>query len=127
MQVRDFIWFWEALWAGGHWTVNREPASELDGGQGCGHNLLWLRTDAEVGVGLGKQDAAVAGEDVGCGQDEAPALVGPLLGSGLVGALLFRSIDEGDVHQDGAEILAMVVGDGIRQAKLFGEGATSVG
>ena len=44
-----------------------KPALQLDGGQGGCENLFGLGADAEVGVGLGEEDAAVAGEDVGGG------------------------------------------------------------
>jgi len=44
-------------------------ALRLDGGEGGGEDLFRLGADAEVGEGLGVEDATVAGEDVGGGEN----------------------------------------------------------
>jgi hypothetical protein len=69
-----------------------------DGGEGRGEDVFRLRADAEIGVGLGVEDTAVAGEDVGGGQDETPGLI---------------AVYKGDVDEDGAVVIAVVVGDGV--------------
>ena len=80
-------------------------------GEGGGEGFFGLGTDAEVGVGFGEEDAAVAGDDVGGGEGETPA---------------WLAVDEGDVDEDGEIVGAVVLGDGVDQAEFLGEGAAGV-
>src|ERR1039458_248113 len=81
-------------------------------GEGGGQGFFGLGADAEVGVGFGEEDAAVAGDDVGGGDGETPA---------------WFAVDEGDVDEDGEIVVAVVLGDGVGEAELFGQGAAGVG
>ena len=73
---------------------------------------MGLGADAEVGVGFSEEDAP-SGTDYICrGKEQAPARL---------------AVDEGDVDEDGEEVGAVVLGDGVDEAELFGQGAAGVG
>jgi len=70
-------------------------------------NVGGLGADAEVGVGFGKEDAAGLADDVGGGDGEAP--------TGF-------SVEEGEVDEDGLQVVLVVFGGGVYEAELLGEG-----
>jgi len=78
----------------------------------CAKCVFGLGADAEVGVGFGVEDSSVPGEDVRRGDGQAPA---------------WLPVHEGDVDEDGLQVVAVVLGDGVDQAELLGEGAGGVG
>ena len=75
-----------------------------------------------VGVGFGEGDGrfAILGglEDKGGGEREAP---------GLFALVSLIPVDEGEVHQDGTEVGAHGLGDGVGDAEGGGEAAAGVG
>ena len=81
-------------------------------GEGGGEGFFGFGADAEVGVGFGEEDSAVFGDDVGGGNGQAPA---------------WFAVDEGDVDEDGLVVGAVVLGDGVDEAELFGELVAGVG
>jgi len=62
-------------------------------------------------VGFGEEDAAVFADDIGGGDGQAPA---------------WFAVDEGDVDEDGAVVVLVVLGDGVDEAEFFSEGAGGV-
>ena len=104
--------FWGGIPVVGTWFRGQARGLLADGGQRRGKSFFGIGADAEVGVGLGKEDAAVLGEDVGGGKGRAPGVV---------------AVDEGNIDEDGAVVVAVVIGDGVGQAELRGEGAAGVG
>ena len=73
---------------------------------------MGLGTDAEIGVGLGEEDASSGIYYVCGGKGQTPTRV---------------AVDEGDVDEDGEIVVAVVLGDGVGEAELFGQGAAGVG
>ena len=57
-------------------------------------------------MGFGEEDSAVFGDDVGGGDGKAPA---------------WFAVDEGNVDEDGLVVAAVILGDGVDEAELFGE------
>src|ERR1700722_3115461 len=85
---------------------------DADGCQSGGEDLFGLRTDTKVRVGLGINNAAVAGQDVGGRQDQSPSLI---------------AVHKRDVDQDGAVVVTVILRDGVGEAKLLGKGAAGIG
>ena len=85
---------------------------DADGCQSGSEDFFGLWADAEIGVGLGKYDSPVAGQDVGGGKDQAPGLI---------------AVYEGDVDQDGAVVVAVILGDGVGEAELLCDCASGIG
>jgi len=65
-----------------------------------------LGPDAEVGVGFGEEDIAGLAYGVGGGDGQAPARL---------------SVEEGEVDEDGLEVVLVVLGDVVDEAELLGE------
>jgi len=80
--------------------------------QGGGEGFIRLGTDAEIGVGLGKDYASSGTYDIGCRQGKTPA--------GF-------AVDEGEIDEDGAKVVLVVFGDGVDEAELFPQGAAGIG
>jgi len=81
-------------------------------GEGGGEGFFGFGADAEVCVSFGEENAAVFCDHIGGGDGQAPAWV---------------AVDEGDVDEDGEIVVAVVLGDGVGEAELFGQGAAGVG
>ena len=62
-------------------------------------------------MGFGEEDAAVFADDIGGGDGQAPA---------------WFAVDEGDVDEDGAVVVLVVLGDSVDEAEFFSEGAGGV-
>ena len=76
------------------------------GGLGCREGFFGLVPNAEGGVGRGEEDLAILGDDVGGGDGQTPALF---------------TVDEGQVDEDGAVVVLVVLGDGVDEAELLGD------
>jgi len=79
--------------------------------EGGGEGFFWLGADAEVGMRLGEQDLSILGDDIGGRDGQTPARL---------------PVDEGDVDEDGAVVVLVILGDGVDEAELFREHAAGV-
>jgi hypothetical protein len=85
----------------------------------CGEDVGGLGADAEVGVGFGEGNGVALVDDEDGGEGESP--------TGLGGVVVAEAgVAKRDVDENGLEVAAVCLGDGVGDAELFCDDGTGV-